>query len=357
MNDRITLKDIELLLHIGINNDERAMAQKVLVDITIKTPLHDAGAADDLALTVDYRPLLEYIKRTIVPRKWNTIEALAHHVCEATRYIAHEQHPRRKYIIRVSVRKPEAHLPLVAKYPSVCITRRYDALVAPLHLIAEAKWDEIRVAASTLYKQESLGYAYVPQVISEEDCGWLLTELSKGTFEVSPLVYGNATQRLSSFTLGAPDPLQPEKAELSHKFVGIQSLWQAMGALYQTVCEENEGDTDVPLNAVCAHRYHISEGGLTAHMDESRFRNIIMVLVLKGEADFIVGNSVEEVRAYERHIMSGETIRPQAGSLILIRAPRSDEDGYPRPYHAVGAVTNERVTIMFRADRKYAQIQ
>ena len=349
MNDRIILKDVVLLLRIGINNDERAMPQKVLVDITIETPLQACGETDNLALTVDYRPLLEYVKCHIVPRKWNTIEALALNVCEATRYIAHEQHPARSYQVSVAVRKPEAHLPLPAAYPSVFIERSYESQIDARSVIAEHKRAEICERAATLFESD-LGYAYIPDIISPEFSEKLQRDIARGGFEVSPLVYGKSLQRLSSFILGTPDPFHPCVPELPHRFPVLQACNTVMADVYTDIVKVVRGDGRVPLNSICVHRYPNSENGLTAHRDDSRFRNVVMILTLKGSAEFFVGKSVEDIGEHERRIVNPEVIRPVAGSLILQRAPRNNDEKGLRPFHAVGPITEERISLIFQAD-------
>lgn len=54
MSDRIEIRGLRVLCHVGVPDEERASAQPLEVDLDLEVDVADAGASDDVADTVDY---------------------------------------------------------------------------------------------------------------------------------------------------------------------------------------------------------------------------------------------------------------------------------------------------------------
>jgi len=75
--DKVFIKDLTARGIIGINPDERAKPQEILINITLSADLSKAGNTDDLADTVNYRTIAKKIMAHAETAKRFTVEALA----------------------------------------------------------------------------------------------------------------------------------------------------------------------------------------------------------------------------------------------------------------------------------------
>ncbi len=53
--DKIHLREISCQAHIGVTEEERTVAQRILLDLILHLDLEPAAQTDDLEKTVDYR--------------------------------------------------------------------------------------------------------------------------------------------------------------------------------------------------------------------------------------------------------------------------------------------------------------
>jgi dihydroneopterin aldolase len=80
MADRIVIKRLELLAHIGVPDDERAHPQRLTASLVLE-PLRDFRALDDrLENTVDYFQVGEDVKALTLARPRRLIETLAEEI-------------------------------------------------------------------------------------------------------------------------------------------------------------------------------------------------------------------------------------------------------------------------------------
>lgn len=54
MTDRIEIRALRVVSHVGVGADERAVAQPLELDLDLEVPLDTASETDDVADTVDY---------------------------------------------------------------------------------------------------------------------------------------------------------------------------------------------------------------------------------------------------------------------------------------------------------------
>jgi dihydroneopterin aldolase len=118
MTDRIVLAGMTFQARHGVDEWEKAEAQRFDVDVELVVHVQPAGLEDDLARTVDYSGVYQVTRQVVESTTFNLIEALA----EA---IAHEvlvAHPQVEEIV-VRVRKPEVRLGGPLDYAGVEIRR------------------------------------------------------------------------------------------------------------------------------------------------------------------------------------------------------------------------------------------
>ncbi|MDP6892002.1 MAG: dihydroneopterin aldolase [Verrucomicrobiota bacterium] len=82
MNDKITIEDLEVRFHVGVPDEERTEAQKLLITIEIFKELSSSAKNDDLSNTIDYFSVTQEIKALGENQSWKLIETLASDICE-----------------------------------------------------------------------------------------------------------------------------------------------------------------------------------------------------------------------------------------------------------------------------------
>ncbi len=115
--DRITITGIEVFGHHGVLAHEREFGQRFVVDVALGVDLAAAGASDDLGDTVDYGSLSGDVAALVAGEPCDLIETLAERI--AVRCLSDD----RVQAAEVTVHKPAAPLPVVAREVSVTIRR------------------------------------------------------------------------------------------------------------------------------------------------------------------------------------------------------------------------------------------
>ena len=82
MNDKITIEDLEVKFHVGVPDEERIEAQKLLITIVIFKDLSSSAENDDISKTIDYFSVREEIKVLGENQSWKLIETLANDICK-----------------------------------------------------------------------------------------------------------------------------------------------------------------------------------------------------------------------------------------------------------------------------------
>ncbi|HXX91653.1 MAG TPA: dihydroneopterin aldolase [Acidimicrobiales bacterium] len=116
--DRIELRGLRLLAAVGVSDGERARRQPVEVDLDLGLDLAPAGAADDLAATVDYAAVLDAVAAVVTGSEHRLLEALAEAVAAAV------LRDRRVDDVTVSLRKLQPPVPYDLAGAGVRLTRR-----------------------------------------------------------------------------------------------------------------------------------------------------------------------------------------------------------------------------------------
>lgn len=115
--DKILIPDYRISCFVGVPNQEREVAQDVLIDIELQLDLSQAGSADDFALTVDYAEVCKTVASTVARRPRKLIETIAEEVAE----VLLGNYPVQA--VKVQVRKPGALAQLGIPYAAVVVER------------------------------------------------------------------------------------------------------------------------------------------------------------------------------------------------------------------------------------------
>ena len=151
--------------------------------------------------------------------------------------------------------------------------------------------------------------------------------------------YLRAYQEFSYFYIGEAD-----EDHVQGGFKTVFALRDRYADLYRSLQAPANFSVTAPLNSVAVQKYPQGSIGITLHRDESRYVNLISIFVLKGEAPFFVSLDRNPAHAMAMHTAPGD--------LILLRGPRNQESSAEkrlRPFHAVGRVLQERITLILRA--------
>ena len=115
--DKIVIPELRVSCHVGVPQEERDVAQDVLIDVELTLDLSPAGRTDDFSLTVDYDAACETIQTKVKQRPRQLIETIADDVAEALLAAYRVQ------AVKVTVRKPGALAHRGVPYAAVVIER------------------------------------------------------------------------------------------------------------------------------------------------------------------------------------------------------------------------------------------
>lgn len=115
--DRIRIDGIEVFGHHGVLPHEREHGQRFVVDVALELDLTPAAASDDLGDTVDYGVLAADVAAIVGGEPSALIEAVAGRVADRCLEDARVQ------AVEVTVHKPSAPLPVVAREAAVTVRR------------------------------------------------------------------------------------------------------------------------------------------------------------------------------------------------------------------------------------------
>jgi dihydroneopterin aldolase len=115
MNSKISIADLEVFYRVGVTDVERAVAQRLQLNVELHFDFSAAARSDDLKDTIDYFAVCQRLLRFGEGRSWKLIEKLATDIANT---ILIEFKPS---AITVEVKKfiiPEA------RYVSVAVTKK-----------------------------------------------------------------------------------------------------------------------------------------------------------------------------------------------------------------------------------------
>ncbi len=85
MSDLIRIVDLEVFAHIGVAEEERCDAQRLLISLELRIEsIAEAAKTDDLARTVNYFDVAQRIRLTAAKRPRKLLETLAEELAAET---------------------------------------------------------------------------------------------------------------------------------------------------------------------------------------------------------------------------------------------------------------------------------
>jgi dihydroneopterin aldolase len=118
MADRILIAGMRFFGYHGALAAERERGQEFVVDVEVEADLRAAGRSDDLADTVDYRPIYAAAREVVEGPARQLLEAVAEEIAARVLRLDGVQ------AVTVRVRKPAVRLPGPLDHAAVEITRR-----------------------------------------------------------------------------------------------------------------------------------------------------------------------------------------------------------------------------------------
>lgn len=98
--DKIFIKELELMMSIGIYEQEQAQKQRVLVSVSLGIE-NKAGSSDDITDTVSYEEIANLIKEISNKRHYNLVESFAEDI--ASECLKNERVSK----VKVKIEKPD----------------------------------------------------------------------------------------------------------------------------------------------------------------------------------------------------------------------------------------------------------
>lgn len=74
---KISIVDLELHVHIGVPDEERAKPQRILMTVDMDHDFSSAIATDRVTKTIDYFQVSQHLMEFVKGRSWKLIEKLA----------------------------------------------------------------------------------------------------------------------------------------------------------------------------------------------------------------------------------------------------------------------------------------
>jgi alkylated DNA repair dioxygenase AlkB len=180
--------------------------------------------------------------------------------------------------------------------------------------------------------------AFVPRALTETCCEQLRREISGvASFESAHGSYGRrqVRQECDVFVTADFGPY-PE----------LERLRDELAARVHAAAGDVAGLARWRPDEVSIQRYHPAPVGITPHLDHKRYRYLVVLATVVGEAAFTLCRNRED---REGAAIARWNAAP--GSLVLLRGPGFDNLDDGRPLHAVAApARGTRISLGFRMD-------
>jgi dihydroneopterin aldolase len=79
---KITIVDLEVFMHVGVTDGERAQPQRLLLTVDMEFDFSSAALTDRLTRTIDYFAVAQWLLKYGEGRSWKLIEKLASEVAD-----------------------------------------------------------------------------------------------------------------------------------------------------------------------------------------------------------------------------------------------------------------------------------
>ncbi|MFH1312854.1 MAG: dihydroneopterin aldolase [Candidatus Eisenbacteria bacterium] len=114
--DKITIEGINVLGHHGVDEAERQVGQRLIIDLELYLDLADAIAGDDLRKTVNYEAVCTLVERIAGDEEFLLLESLA---ADIAARVLEKFRP-----VEVMVRVKKVNLPIATGVASIAVEIR-----------------------------------------------------------------------------------------------------------------------------------------------------------------------------------------------------------------------------------------
>ena len=83
MSDKIIVSAIDCVVSLGVSDEERAVKQRLSVDVEVSTDTRAAARTDSLEDAIDYGPIVALVVELAASRQFHLIETLAEAIATA----------------------------------------------------------------------------------------------------------------------------------------------------------------------------------------------------------------------------------------------------------------------------------
>src|SRR5678815_3258298 len=78
----IRIADLEVFFHVGVSDEERANAQRLLLTVDMEFDFSSAALNDRITKTIDYSAVAQYLLKFGEGRNWKLIEKLSNDMAD-----------------------------------------------------------------------------------------------------------------------------------------------------------------------------------------------------------------------------------------------------------------------------------
>lgn len=190
-----------------------------------------------------------------------------------------------------------------------------------------------------LYDMKRSGMLSYPLLLTESGRQELLTniKLAQHLFTPAAAVYGVTKQNMNTLYLDNNDLSKlPEELRAS-----LNGFRQEYNVVHQQIAKKAKFKIK-DFNSIGIHQYPLGAEGIAPHRDFKQSVNLITIFVLEGWAPVY--------SCKDRTLEGAVAVDRSPGTVIFMRAARNEKEQEYRPFHAVGAVNEERYSLIFRTD-------
>ena len=120
---------------------------------------------------------------------------------------------------------------------------------------------------------------------------------------------------------------------------------QTLGALVLTAVSAALDQKLPDWNEVTWQRYEAGRGHIDPHRDQARYKGLILIVTLSGQAEFTILESRDPPVVVDRWMTGG-------GDMVLLRGADLGAPGVRCPLHAVGPPAADRLTVTVRHNER-----
>lgn len=166
--DKLIINGVELFGYHGVNEEEKRLGQKFIIDVVLTLDLREAAHTDNLEKTINYAKLCDEIEEEFTRVTYDLIEKAAH---ELAHFILLRYH--QVLSVTLTLKKPWAPVKRVLNYPAIEVTRSWHEVFIALGSNMGDKVFNIEQAIALINAAKHSGVLQVSKFIETDPIGYL----------------------------------------------------------------------------------------------------------------------------------------------------------------------------------------